>query len=29
MFAGALPVPEFFDPADIASLAGGDPEPPR
>ncbi len=29
MFAGALPVPEFFDPAHIASLAGGDPELPR
>ena len=29
MFAGALPVPEFFDPVHIASLVGSDTEPPR
>ena len=29
MFAGALPVPEFFNPAHIASLAGADTELPR
>ena len=28
-FAGALPVPEFFDPAHIASLAGTDTQMPR
>jgi 2-polyprenyl-6-methoxyphenol hydroxylase-like FAD-dependent oxidoreductase len=29
MFAGALPVPEFFDPAHIGSLVGADTEMPR
>ena len=29
MFAGALPVPEFFNPAHIASLAGADTDVPR
>jgi 2-polyprenyl-6-methoxyphenol hydroxylase-like FAD-dependent oxidoreductase len=29
MFAGALPVPEFFNPAHIRSLTGADTKPPR
>lgn len=29
MFAGALPVPQFFDPAHIASLVGVDTKLPR
>jgi 2-polyprenyl-6-methoxyphenol hydroxylase-like FAD-dependent oxidoreductase len=29
MFAGALPIPEFFNPAHIQSLTGADTQPPR